>query len=84
MRWGARSLDLDLLLFGDQIVDVPGLTVPHPRLHERTFVLVPLMDIVPRWEHPILGKTIAQLLDPLPVTGVERLIAHPSHSPLSL
>lgn len=76
-RWGARSLDLDLLLFSDQIVDLPGLTVPHPRLHERPFVLVPMMDIAPQWPHPIFGKTIAQLLDQLsmtePITGVEQL-----------
>ncbi|MGB3296496.1 MAG: 2-amino-4-hydroxy-6-hydroxymethyldihydropteridine diphosphokinase [Phormidesmis sp.] len=72
-RWGARSLDLDLLLFGDQIIDLPGLTVPHPRLHERPFVLVPLRDIAPDWSHPIFGKTIAQLLEPLPVAGVKSL-----------
>lgn len=80
-RWGARSLDLDLLLFGDQIIDSPGLTVPHPRLHERAFVLVPLMDVASQWQHPIFGKTIAQLLDDLPAVsssagpedGIERL-----------
>ncbi|PZO54034.1 MAG: 2-amino-4-hydroxy-6-hydroxymethyldihydropteridine diphosphokinase [Phormidesmis priestleyi] len=76
-RWGARSLDLDLLLFSDQIVDLPGLTVPHSRLHERPFVLIPLMNIAPQWPHPIFGKTIAQLVDQLsmttPITGVERL-----------
>ncbi len=73
-RWGARSLDLDLLLFGEQIIDLPGLTVPHPRLHERSFVLVPLKDIASDWPHPIFGKTIAQLLAQLPVDGVERLV----------
>lgn len=80
-RWGARSLDLDLLLFGEQIIDSPGLTVPHPRLHERAFVLVPLMDIAGQWQHPIFGKTITQLLDDLPAIsssagledGIERL-----------
>ncbi len=75
VRWGARSLDLDLLLFSDQIVDLPGLTVPHPRLPERPFVLVPMMAIAPQWPHPIFGKTIAQLLDQLsmtqPIAGIE-------------
>lgn len=73
VRWGARSLDLDLLLYSDQVVDTPGLTVPHPRLHERAFVLVPLMDVAPGWPHPIFRKTISQLLEQLPVSGVERL-----------
>lgn len=72
-RWGARSLDLDLLLFDGQIIDLPGLTVPHPRLHERPFVLVPLADIAPDWPHPIFDKTIDQLLAQLPVDGVEPL-----------
>lgn len=90
-RWGARSLDLDLLLFGDQIIDSPGLTVPHPRLHERAFVLAPLMDVAAQWAHPIFGKTIAQLSNDLPVvssntsgsnTDIERLMQS-SLSPLS-
>lgn len=73
-RWGARSLDLDLLLYGEQIIDLPGLTVPHPRLHERSFVLVPLSDVAPDWPHPIFGKTITQLLAQLPVDGVEKWV----------
>ncbi|MEO1394095.1 MAG: 2-amino-4-hydroxy-6-hydroxymethyldihydropteridine diphosphokinase [Cyanobacteria bacterium J06634_5] len=80
-RWGARSLDLDLLLFGDEIVDTPGLTVPHPRLHERPFVLVPLVDIAPDWQHPIFGKTMDHLLAQLRVTGVERLATQHSCFP---
>lgn len=74
-RWGARSLDLDLLLYGDRTLDIPGLTIPHPRLHERPFVLVPLVDIAANWFHPVLNKTIEQLLAQLSVTGVERLPA---------
>ena len=72
-RWGARSLDLDLLFYGERILDIPGLTVPHPRLHERPFVLVPLSDIAPNWQHPILRKTTEQLLEQLSVSGVDRL-----------
>lgn len=46
-RWGPRALDLDLLLYGDRVIDAPGLHVPHPHLHERAFVLVPLVEIAP-------------------------------------
>ena len=46
-RWGPRTLDLDLLLYGDAVIDVPGLSVPHPHMHERAFVLVPLLEIAP-------------------------------------
>ena len=46
-RWGARTLDLDLLLYGDEVIDQPGLHVPHPHLHERAFALVPLLDVAP-------------------------------------
>lgn len=61
-RWGARSLDLDLLFYGDRVIESPLLTVPHPRLHERAFVLVPLADISPNWAHPIFNQTTVQLL----------------------
>lgn len=80
LRWGARSLDLDLLLFGDYITDSPGLTIPHPRMHERPFVLVPLMDVAPLWPHPVLHKRVEQLLaqhtDSGSVPGIERLPPH--------
>ena len=72
-RWGARSLDLDLLFYGNRQIDISGLTVPHPRLHERSFVLVPLTDIAPDWQHPILRQTTAQLLSKLSTAGVEQL-----------
>jgi 2-amino-4-hydroxy-6-hydroxymethyldihydropteridine diphosphokinase len=60
-RWGPRTLDLDLLTYGDVIIDEPGLTIPHPRLHEREFVLEPLAAIAPALEVPGRG-TVAQLL----------------------
>ena len=57
-----RTLDLDLVLFGDQTLNEPGLTVPHPRFRERRFVLEPLADIAPAMIDPVTGLTIAQLL----------------------
>ncbi|EDX86559.1 2-amino-4-hydroxy-6-hydroxymethyldihydropteridine pyrophosphokinase [Synechococcus sp. PCC 7335] len=64
-RWGPRSLDLDLLLYGSygsHIINRPGLTIPHPRLHERLFVLVPLTDVAPKWQHPIVQITVEACL----------------------
>jgi 2-amino-4-hydroxy-6-hydroxymethyldihydropteridine diphosphokinase len=68
-RWGPRTLDLDLLLYGDRIVHEPGLTVPHPRLHERRFVLEPLARVAPTMAVPTLGKTVGQLLAELPAAA---------------
>jgi 2-amino-4-hydroxy-6-hydroxymethyldihydropteridine diphosphokinase len=63
---GPRVIDLDLLLYGDDVVDLPGLQVPHPRMHERRFVLAPLADIAPGAPHPIRGQTVESLLADLP------------------
>jgi 2-amino-4-hydroxy-6-hydroxymethyldihydropteridine diphosphokinase len=57
-----RTLDLDLLLFGSERLDEPGLVVPHPRLHERAFVLAPLCELAPELRHPVLGARMADLL----------------------
>ena len=71
-RDAARTLDVDLLLFGARVVDEPGLVVPHPRMSERAFVLEPLCDLAPELRHPTLGLTIEELVrrvrDPAAVT----------------
>ncbi len=73
-RWGARSLDLDLLLYDDLILDTPTLTIPHPRMRERAFVLVPLVEIAPNWIDPVTGKAIAELVKAVDCTGVRKLV----------
>ena len=60
-RHGPRTLDLDLLFFGDRVQDTPSLTLPHPRLHERAFVLEPLADLAPKWVHPVRGESVEQM-----------------------
>jgi 2-amino-4-hydroxy-6-hydroxymethyldihydropteridine diphosphokinase len=63
---GPRSIDIDILLFGDTIMDSNELTIPHPAMHQRRFVLEPLAEIAPEVQHPVLKKTIRELQDALP------------------
>ena len=71
-RWGPRTLDLDLLLYGDAVIDQPGLRVPHPRLHERAFALLPLAAIAPDAAIPGIG-TVREALAALETAGIEAL-----------
>ena len=72
VRWGPRTLDLDLLLYGEEVIAIAGLSVPHPHLHERAFALVPLLEIAPDVHIPNRGPG-AELLARLPALGVQAL-----------
>jgi 2-amino-4-hydroxy-6-hydroxymethyldihydropteridine diphosphokinase len=78
-RGGDRSIDLDLLLVGSRVVMRPDLVLPHPRLHLRRFVLVPLCEIAPGLRHPVLGWTMRDLLDRLDDASQVRLVAWAVH-----
>ena len=62
-HWGPRIIDIDILLYDQMIMDTPQLTIPHPRMHLRRFVLEPLAQLAPHLRHPVLHQTIAQLLE---------------------
>jgi len=66
-RWGPRTLDIDILLYGNQVIDQPGLRIPHPHLHERAFALLPLHEIAPEIAIPGIGTLSDLLLDMLPI-----------------
>jgi len=73
-RWGPRVIDLDILFYGERKVREALLEIPHPRLHERQFVLIPLAEIASEFVHPVLGKTIRELLENFPHDqGVEKI-----------
>ena len=69
-RWGPRLIDIDILFYNDLILELPDLIIPHPRLQERAFVLVPLRDIAPDFVHPVLRKTITELLASLDTSAI--------------
>jgi len=74
---GPRSIDIDILLFGDMIVESEELTIPHPAMHQRRFVLEPLAEIAPQALHPTFKKTIRELLDALPTGQTVRTLGKP-------
>lgn len=65
-RYTSRPIDIDMLFYGSTVMETPELILPHPRLHLRNFVLVPLAEILPQWEHPVLHKNMAELLADCP------------------
>ena len=71
-RWGPRLIDLDILFYDNLIIESPPLIIPHPRLHERAFVLVPLADIAPDVVHPVLGQSVLKLLSKLSTAEIEQ------------
>jgi 2-amino-4-hydroxy-6-hydroxymethyldihydropteridine diphosphokinase len=72
VRWGPRVIDMDILFYDDLVLETPEATIPHPRLHERAFVLVPLADIAPDLRHPVLGKTVAEMLAECDTSGIKQ------------
>ena len=66
IKKGPRTVDIDILLFGDAVVDSQEVTIPHPAMHERRFVLEPLAEIAPEARHPVFKKTVSEMLDALP------------------
>jgi 2-amino-4-hydroxy-6-hydroxymethyldihydropteridine diphosphokinase len=69
-RYGPRQIDLDILFYADRVLETEKLSIPHPRLAERAFVLVPLADIAPDLRHPLTGKTAKEMLELLDTTGI--------------
>ncbi len=79
-RKGPRTLDLDILFYDDRVIKEPGLLIPHPRLHQRRFVLAPLVEVAPDWLHPVLHRTVTELLRVLTDQSIVRRLELPSGS----
>ncbi|AFZ04165.1 2-amino-4-hydroxy-6-hydroxymethyldihydropteridine diphosphokinase [Calothrix sp. PCC 6303] len=75
-RWGARTLDLDILLYADRIIDLPTLQIPHPRMCDRAFVLVPLNEIAPDWIVPVSGFAIKDVIKAVDCSDVSLLMGN--------
>lgn len=78
---GPRTIDIDILLFGSSVIDTRDLTVPHPAMHERRFVLEPLAEIAPDVRHPVFKRTIRELKDALPPGQVVRKLSNLATDP---
>lgn len=72
-RWGARLIDIDLLFYDDLVYEDEKLTLPHPHVDQRAFVLAPLADIAPQLVHPVTGQTVAEMLAAVDAAGIRRL-----------
>jgi 2-amino-4-hydroxy-6-hydroxymethyldihydropteridine diphosphokinase len=71
---GPRLIDMDILFYDDLVVDKPSLVIPHPRLHERGFVLLPLMEIAPNLVHPVSKKSVREMAELCSVEGIEKFV----------
>jgi 2-amino-4-hydroxy-6-hydroxymethyldihydropteridine diphosphokinase len=80
-RFGPRTIDVDVLFYEDLRRDSPGLVLPHPRLHERLFVLAPLSEIAPHLRHPVLGLTVTEMRARCPDRSQVRLLSSPEERP---
>lgn len=78
-RFGPRPIDVDILFYDDLVMDTPKLTIPHPRLPDRSFALVPMVEIAPDWVHPVIQKTVREMLELISQEGV-RLFDNPQRS----
>lgn len=76
VRFGPRVIDVDIIDYNSQILNLENLITPHPRMHERLFVLKPLIDIVPNWIHPRTGKTVQQLIEGVSNPGLVKQYSH--------
>ena len=73
VRWGPRTLDLDILFYGDRTISGPRLEAPHPRLQDRAFVLVPLCDVAADWVHPVLKRSVRDMCAALPAEDLAQI-----------
>lgn len=71
---GPRLIDIDILFYDDRVVNSPSLMIPHPRLHERAFVLLPLMDIAPDLKHPVTQKNVREMTEQINTAGIEKFV----------